>query len=43
MQAPGGGVQLWVTTGLPPVQPDGDEETTVRVCVPFAWQAPHAE
>lgn len=28
-------VQLWLTTGAPPVQPDGDEAVTVRVCIPF--------
>jgi hypothetical protein len=27
-------------TGVPPVQPAGDEVTTERVCVPSAWQAP---
>ncbi len=35
----GGGVvalQDWLSTGVP-VQPEGEEESTVRVCVPF-WQ-----
>ena len=32
-----------MVTGLPPVQPDGDEVSTVRVCVLFDWQEPHAE
>ena len=36
-------MQAWVVTGVPPVQPEGDEVATVRVCVPSAWQAPHAE
>jgi hypothetical protein len=30
-------------TGEPPVQPAGEEEVTVRVCVSFDWQVPHAE
>jgi hypothetical protein len=33
-------VQDWLVAGGVPVQPDG-EAVTVRVCVPFAWQAPH--
>ena len=45
MQVVTGGtyVQACERTGVPPVQPAGDEETTVRVCVLFVWQAPHAE
>jgi hypothetical protein len=43
VQATGGGVQLWVRTGAPPVQPDGDELATVRVCVPLDEQVPQAE
>ena len=42
----GGGVddvQDWERTGVPPVQPDGDEAATVRDCVPFDWQVPQAE
>ena len=38
----GGGVQLCVRTGVP-AQPAGDEEMTVRVCVPLEEQALHAE
>ena len=38
----GGGVQDWLRTGVPPVQPAGDEEMTVRVCVPLASHALHA-
>ena len=30
-------------TGAPPVQPVGDDESTVRVCVLSAWHEPHAE
>ena len=44
MQAVGGGgteVQACVRTGVP-VQPAGEAEATVRVCVPFDWQVPHA-
>jgi hypothetical protein len=33
-----GGVQDWVRTGEPPVQPAGDEVATVRVCWPLAGQ-----
>ena len=36
-------MQACVVTGEPPVQPDGDELATVRVCWLFDWQAPHAE
>jgi hypothetical protein len=36
-------VQACERTGVPPVQPDGEDAATVRVCVPFDWQAPHAE
>jgi hypothetical protein len=36
-------VQACVVTGVPPVQPDGEDVATVRVCVPFDWQVPHAE
>jgi hypothetical protein len=36
-------VQAWERTGVPPVQPDGDEVSTVRVWVLFDWQAPQAE
>ena len=36
-------MQACERTGVPPVQPAGDEDTTVRVCVLSAWQAPHAE
>jgi hypothetical protein len=35
-------VQDWLRTGVPPVQPAGDDADTVRVCVPFDWHAPHA-
>jgi hypothetical protein len=38
-----GGVQAWVSTGEPPVQPAGADDTTVRVCWPCAEQVPHAE
>jgi hypothetical protein len=38
-----GGTQDWLRTGDPPVQPGGDEEATVRVCVPLGWHAPQAE
>ena len=34
----GGGVQACVRTGLPPVQPAGADDTTVRVCWPLAGQ-----
>ena len=36
-------MHAWVVTGEPPVQPAGEDEATVRVCVLFDWQAPHAE
>jgi hypothetical protein len=26
---------VWLRTGVPPVQPEGDAVTTVLVCVPF--------
>ena len=29
--------------GDPPAQPVGEEAVTVRVCVLFVWQLPHAE
>jgi len=31
------------TTGVPPVQPAGDDVSTVLVWVLFDWHAPHAE
>jgi hypothetical protein len=36
-------VHAWDRTGLPPVQPAGEEVSCVRVWVPSGWQAPHAE
>ena len=36
-------VQDWERTGVPPVQPEGEEVATVRVWVPFDWQAPQVE
>jgi len=36
-------VHPWLVTGDPPVQPDGDDVRTVRVCVLSGWHAPHAE
>ena len=36
-------MQAWDVTGLPPVQPDGEDMSTVRDCVPLGWQAPHDE
>jgi hypothetical protein len=33
-------VQAWLSTGAPPVQPAGDEVSTVRVWVLFDWQTP---
>ena len=36
-------VQAWLTIGLPPAQPAGDDELTVLVCVLLGWHAPHAE
>jgi hypothetical protein len=36
-------VQACERTGVPPVQPAGDDVATVRVCVLFDWQAPQAE
>lgn len=36
-------VHDWLVTGDPPVQPAGDDEATVLVCVPFGWQALQAE
>ena len=36
-------VQDCVSTGVPPVQPEGDEDVTVRVWVPPEEQAAHAE
>ena len=35
-------VQDWERTGVP-VQPDGDDAVTVRVCVPLEEHVPHAE
>lgn len=32
-----------MSTGVPPVQPAGDDDVTVRVCVPSGWHAPHVE
>jgi hypothetical protein len=37
------GVQACDSTGVPPVQPVGDDAVTVLVCVPFDWQVPQAE
>ncbi len=38
------GVQVWLVTGLPPVQPVGDEVSTVRVWVSdVGSQAVHVE
>jgi hypothetical protein len=34
--------QVWLVTGLPPVHPEGDDDVTVRVCVPLL-HVPHAE
>jgi hypothetical protein len=39
----GGGVQACDSTGVPPVQPAGADDATVRVCWPLAEQALHAE
>jgi hypothetical protein len=36
-------VQDCDVTGEPPVQPEGEEVRTVRVCVLLGWQAPQAE
>ncbi len=36
-------MQAWVVDGEPPVQPEGEDVSTVRVCVLFDWQAPHGE
>lgn len=36
-------VHDWERTGDPPVQPAGDEDVTVCVCVLLDWQLPHAE
>ena len=36
-------MQAWDRTGVPPVQPVGDDVTTVLVWVLLDWQAPHAE
>ena len=30
-------------TGAPPVQPEGDDVSTVLVCVLLDWQVPQAE
>ncbi len=35
-------MQAWESTGVPPVQPAGEEVSTVLVCVLFDWQAPQA-
>jgi|SRR6266568_1610735 len=40
---PGTYVQDCVRVGDPPVQPEGDDDVTVRVCVLFDWQLPHPE
>jgi len=37
------GVQDCDRTGVPPVQPAGDDVSTVRVCVLLDWQVPQAE
>jgi hypothetical protein len=37
------GVQDCERTGVPPVQPEGDDAVTVLVCVPLDWQVPQAE
>jgi hypothetical protein len=42
VQAGGVYVQACVSTGVP-AQPAGEEDATVRVCVPFDWQAPQGE
>ena len=42
VQAGGVYVQDRLDAGGVPVQPAGDPAETVRVCVPFDWQAPHA-
>ena len=36
-------MQDWERTGVPPVQPVGDDVATVLVWVPLDWQAPQAE
>ena len=36
-------MQDWESTGIPPVQPAGDEVATVLVCVLLDWQVPQAE
>ena len=36
-------MQVCDRTGVPPVQPVGDDEATVLVCVPLDWQVPQAE
>jgi len=36
-------VQDCDTTGVPPVQPEGDDVDTVLVCVLLDWQVPQAE
>jgi hypothetical protein len=38
----GGGVQVCDRTGVP-AQPAGEDETTVRLCVPLVEQVPQAE
>src|SRR5215469_16304816 len=38
----GVGVHDCVSTGVPE-HPDGDDETTVRDCVPLDWQVPQSE
>jgi hypothetical protein len=36
-------VQACDRTGVPPVQPDGEDVDTVLVCVLLDWQVPQAE
>ena len=38
VQAGAAGVHVCVRTDVPPVHPDGNEETTARVCSPTAGQ-----
>jgi hypothetical protein len=42
-QVAGGGVQLWVRTGEPPVQPAGVLVATVRVCWPLVGHVAGAQ
>ena len=43
MQVGGVYVQDCVNTGLPPVQPDGEDEITDLVFVPLDWQVDQSE